>query len=349
MRKGHLAGDTMMKSPTRSSRYINALPKAELHCHIEGAAKPDLVLAQAKLYDVDASPFVNLTHGYLWKDFTSFLAAYDFAASLFRKPEDYIRLSEAHFTSLASQNCIYGEIFASPEHAARIGCSYITLIEAISEGISLAKSATGIEGRIIVTGVRHVGAEAVEEAARLTVKNPHPMVTGFGMAGDERMGRITDFVRAFDIARDGGLELTAHAGEFGGADSVCEALDHLKISRIGHGVRAVEDTDLVKRLAQEQVVLEICPASNIMLNVFPSFDQHSFPALEKAGCVVTLNSDDPPHFHTTLTREYEIAAEHFCYDRENLLRFTKNAINAAFVDGDTRNRLLEKLAMEAVG
>lgn len=323
--------------------HISELPKAELHCHIEGAAKPDLVIAQADHYRVDASTHVDRERGYLWTDFTSFLSSYDFVASLFRTPEDYVRLSEAHFMNLAAQNCIYGEVFASPDHAARIGCSYVALIEAIAEGINLAKAASGIEGRIIVTGVRHVGVEAVEEAARLSVAHPHPLVTGFGMAGDERSGKMQDFSRAFDIARDGGLGLTVHAGEFGGPQNVRDALDHLKVSRIGHGVRAIEDPDLVKRLADEAIVLEVCPASNIVLEVFPSLENHSFPGLETAGCVMTLNSDDPPHFHTSLTNEYEIAGNDFGYDEKKLLGFTTNAINAAFVDGETRKRLLEKL------
>ncbi len=184
----------------------------------------------------------------------------------------------------------------------------LPLIEAIAEGIYRARQATGIEGRIVVTGVRHVGVEAVEQAARLTVAHPHPLVTGFGMAGDERMGRVQDFKRAFDIARDGGLHLTVHAGEFGGADSVRDALDHLKVSRIGHGVRSIEDPDLVRRLADEAIVLEICPASNVVLEVYRDIASHPFPRLEQAGCVVTLSSDDPPHFHTSLENEYEIAA-----------------------------------------
>ncbi len=326
-----------------NTSHITALPKAELHCHIEGAAKPNLVLAQANRYRVDASAHVDRERGYLWNDFTSFLSSYDFVASLFRAPEDYVRLTQAHFMNLAAQNCIYGEVFASPDHAARIGCSYVVLIDAIAEGINLAKAASGIEGRIIVTGVRHVGVEAVEEAARLSVVHPHPLVTGFGMAGDERSGHMKDYVRAFDIARDGGLGLTVHAGEFGGAQNVRDALDHLKVSRIGHGVRAIEDPDLVKRLADEAIVLEVCPASNIVLEVFTSFKTHSFPLLEAAGCVMTLSSDDPPHFHTSLTREYEIAGSHFGYGADKLLSFTRNAINAAFVDGETRKRLLEKL------
>lgn len=328
---------------------IKELPKAELHCHIEGAAEPELVLAQARKYGVDASHTVNLESGYLWHDFSAFLKAYDFVASLFRTPEDYVLLSESYFKKLASQNAVYGEIFASPDHAARIGCSYNTLIEAIAEGINAARHDTSIEGRIVITGVRHVGPAAVEQAARLAVTNPHPLVTGFGMAGDERMNRPADFTRAFDIARDGGLALTVHAGEFDGAQSVREALDHLKVSRIGHGVRVIEDPDLVKRIVEEGIVLEVCPASNVALKVYDTMKSHPLRRLQEAGVIVTLNSDDPPHFHTSLENEYQIAVDHFGYGQEELLEFTKNAVNAAFVDGDTRKVLLEKCGFDALG
>jgi adenosine deaminase len=322
---------------------IPSIPKAELHCHIEGAASAGLVMQQGERYGVDTSSFVDPARGYIWTDFTSFLDAYDRAAALFRSADDYTLLAEDHYLGLAAQNCLYAEVFASPDHAARIGCSYTELIEAIATGIRNANTRTGIEGRIIVVGLRHEGPERVEATARLVRDNPHPMVTGFGMAGDERVFRQADFQRAFRIAGEAGLGLTVHAGELCGAESVRDALDHLDVSRIGHGVRAIEDPELVRRLAAEGIVLETCPASNIALNVFSGYANHPFRRLEEAGCRVTLNSDDPPHFHSSLANEYRIAAEEFGYQVQDLERFTRIAIEAAFVDGDTRRRLLEKL------
>lgn len=321
-----------------------AFPKAELHCHIEGAARPGLVLEQARRFGVDASAHVDGEHGYIWNDFTSFLAAYDFAASLFRTPEDYVLLARDHYTGLAQQGCIYAEVFASPDHAEHSGFSYRELIDAIARGIGEAKEETGIEGRIITVGVRHQGVETVEKAARLAAEYPHPLVTGFGMAGDERFGRPADFARAFAIAAEAGLGLTVHAGELCGPQSVREALDALKVTRIGHGVRAIEDAALVERLAAEKIALEVCPASNIALGVYPTFKAHPLARLHEAGCLVTLNSDDPPHFHSSIAREYEIAEAEFGFDRQTLGQMTLNAIEVAFVDGDTRRRLLEKCA-----
>lgn len=316
--------------------------KAELHCHIEGAASPELVIRQAEKYGKDPSPFIR-DGSFVWHDFTSFLAAYDFSADLFRSEDDYVLLADHYLTSLARDGAIYSEVFTSPDHAIRAGLSPQAYTDALGEGMLRAKAKTGIEGRMIVTGVRHVGVEAIEQAARFAARCGHPLVTGFGVAGDERMGDFEDYVRAFEIAREAGLGITIHAGELMGWESVAAALDHIRPSRIGHGVRAIENADLVRRIADEGIVLECCPGSNIALSVFPDFASHPFPVLRDAGCKVTLNSDDPPYFWTSLKREYDIAREHFGMDDKALAAVTKTAIEAAFVDRKTRSDLLSRL------
>ena len=316
--------------------------KAELHCHVEGAASPALVVEQARKYGKPTDDFIR-DGAFVWHDFTSFLAAYDFAADLFRTEDDYARLAEHYLTSLARDGAIYSEVFTSPDHAIKAGLSPQAYTDALGEGMARAKAKTGIEGRMIVTGVRHFGVESVEAAARFAARCGHPLVTGFGMAGEERFGDVEDYVRAFEIAREAGLGITVHAGELSGWESVASALDHFRPSRIGHGVRAIENPDLVKRIAAEGVVLEVCPVSNVALGVFPSFADHPFPALRAAGCKVTLNSDDPPYFRTSLKREYEVAAEHFGLDAKQLLAVTRTAVQAAFVDRKTRSSLLARL------
>ena len=315
---------------------------AEIHCHVEGAADPGLVLEQARKYGKDASPYIR-DGCFVWHDFTSFLQAYDFAADLFRTEQDYARLTEHYLTSLARDGAVYSEVFTSPDHARRAGLSPAAYTNALGEGMLRARDKTGIEGRMIVTGVRHFGVEAVEAAARFAANCAHPLVTGFGMGGDERQGDMADFVRAFEIAREAGLGITVHAGEFGGWESVAEALDHVRPSRIGHGVRAVENPDLVRRIADEGIVLECCPGSNIALKVFDSFSAHPFPALRAAGCKVTLNSDDPPYFWTSLKNEYDLAAMHFGLSEKALAAVTRTAIEAAFVDRKTKKALLARL------
>jgi adenosine deaminase len=316
--------------------------KAELHCHIEGAAAPDLVVEQARKYNADTTPYIR-DGSFVWHDFTSFLAAYDFSSALFRSEEDYARLTDHYLTSLARDGAIYSEIFTSPDHAGKSGLSPLAYTQALGEGMERARAKTGIEGRMIVTGVRHFGVESVEAAARFAVKCRHPLVTGFGMAGEERFGDVEDYVRAFEIAREAGLGITVHAGELAGWQSVAGALDHIRPARIGHGVRALENPDLVRRIADEGVVLECCPVSNIELKVFDGFADHPFPRLRAAGCKVTLNSDDPPYFWTSLRKEYDVAAEHFGMDDKALAAVTRTALEAAFVDRRTKTALLAKL------
>lgn len=319
------------------------VPKAELHCHVEGAASPELVLRQARKYDADVSAFIR-DGSFVWHDFTSFLAAYDAASSLFRDEEDYARLTETYLTSLAREGAIYSEVFTSPDHALKSGLSPKAYTEALGEGIERAKAKTGIEGRMIVTGVRHFGVESVEAAARFAAKCGHRLVTGFGMAGEERYGEVEDYVRAFEIAREAGLGITVHAGELAGWESVAAALDHIRPARIGHGVRAIENPDLVRRIADAGVVLEVCPVSNVELKVFPSYADHPFPKLRAAGCKVTLSSDDPPYFWTSIGKEYQVAKEHFGLGDKDLVAITRASVEAAFCDRKTKASLLQRLA-----
>lgn len=316
--------------------------KAEIHCHIEGAAAPDLVKAQAAKYGVDVSAFIG-AGGYVWHDFTSFLAAYDATAGLFRTAGDYAALAETYLAGIAAEGAIYAEIFVSPDHAEQSGLGTQAYLDGLGEGVARARAATGIECRMIVVGIRHFGAGAVEAAARLAARRPHPLIYGFGMAGEERFGRVADYVRAFDIARDAGLGITIHAGELSGADSVRDALDLIRPSRIGHGARAIEDPALIERLAASEVVLELCPASNVSLGIFESWAAHPFESLRAAGIRVTLNSDDPPHFHSSIGREYAMAASTWHYSDADLTAFTRTAIEAAFIDDGTRAKLLGQL------
>ncbi|MCJ8517900.1 adenosine deaminase [Pseudorhizobium tarimense] len=319
--------------------------KAEIHCHIEGAAPPALAARQAEKYGIDPSTFLK-DGSYLWSDFSEFLVSYDRVAALFRTDEDYALLTETYLAELASANTIYSEIIVSPDHGDRIGLGADFYLAGISEGIGRAREKTGIEARIIVTGERHFGPERVIAAAEYAARSDNPLVTGFNMAGEERMGRVADYARAFDIAREAGLGLTIHAGEVCGAFSVADALDLVRPSRIGHGVRAIEDADLVARLVDLGTVLEVCPGSNIALKVYPDFEQHPLRRLKESGVRVCLNSDDPPFFHTSLEREYEIASHQMGFHDAEINAMTRTALEAAFVDDDTRTRLLQRFDAE---
>lgn len=319
------------------------LKKAELHCHLEGAAPPALTLDQARKYGVDPDTFMDGDR-YAWTDFSEFIKAYDKVAGLFRTEDDYALLTETYLRELASAGTIYSELIISPDHGDRIGLGADNYLAGITAGIERAKADTGIEVRILVTGERHFGPESVIAAAEYAARSTNSLITGFNMAGEERMGRVADYARAFDIAREAGLGLTIHAGEVCGAFSVADALDLVKPDRIGHGVRAIEDAELVRRLADLGTVLEVCPGSNIALSVYPDFQSHPLRKLRDAGVRVCINSDDPPFFHTSLAREYELAATEFGFSNAEIDAMTRTAIEAAFVDEKTRQALLAKLA-----
>ncbi len=317
--------------------------KAELHCHIEGAAAPALTRRMAARHGVTLGEVFD-DGGYRWHDFASFLDTYGRVSSVFRTRDDYRELARDYFSSIAAEGAIYGEVFVAPDIAADSGLSYDDYIGGLGEGIAAAEKATSIVGRMIVIAVRHLGPERATAMAETVAANPHPLVTGFGLAGDETMFHPRDFAPAFRIAGAAGLGLTAHAGELAGPDSVKAALDHLGVKRLGHGVRAIEDPALVRRIVDERVVLELCPSSNVALKLYPDIARHPFRRLMEAGCRVTINSDDPPYFHTTLGGEYDALARDQGLDDGALATATRTAIEAAFVDDATRARLLAPLS-----
>lgn len=320
------------------------IPLAELHCHLEGAAGPALVrrLAARNGVLLPATIFAGEAR-FAFADFADFLRVYDLAAGCIRAPEDYYDVTLAYLAACAGEGAVYVELMSSPDHAAAAGMTYADHLEGIVAAIAEARRAHGIVGRVIVTCVRHFGPERAVEVARQAVADPHPLVVGFGMGGDESAYSAADFAPAFQLAHDAGLPCTVHAGEFGGPESVRAALAALPVSRLGHGVRAVEDPELVRMLADRGVTLEVCPTSNVAIGVYGGYGEHPFRALRDAGCRVTLNSDDPPYFGTTIGREYRLAADEFGLSDADLAGVTRTAITAGFADAATKAGLLARL------
>lgn len=312
---------------------MRALPKVELHLHLEGAAPPDFVRRLAAEKGRDLSGLFRPDGSYAWSDFADFLARYERACSVLQTPEDYRRLTEAVLARSAADGVVYTEIFVAPDLLP----DWAECLAAIREG---AAAVPGIELGLIAIAIRHFGTERAEAAARLAARGG---VEGFGMAGEERHGTVADYARAFAIAGDAGLGLTVHAGEMAGASSVRAALDALPVTRIGHGVRAAEDPDLVRRLAEEGVVLEVCPGSNLALGLYPSLDRHPIAALRAAGVAVTVSTDDPPWWHTDMVAEYRGLAAAFGWTPADFRAINETALAAAFCDAATRGRIRERL------
>jgi adenosine deaminase len=319
-------------------------PKIELHLHLEGAAPPALIRAIAAEKHVDLGGIFTADGSYAFRDFAHFLTVYEAATSVLTTPEDYARLTRAVCEELAGHGVIYAETFLSPDFCGGgdVG-AWRDYLAAIGEAADKAHAAGGPILKGIVTCIRHFGPERAKAPALCAAETAGDMVVGFGIAGNELTGAPKDYAWAFDCAREAGLRLTAHAGEWRGAESVRDAVRDLGVERIGHGVRAIEDPALVDSLAENGIVLEVCPGSNVALGVYPSLAAHPIEKLRARGVPVTVSTDDPPFFHTTMSLEYDRLAETFGWDAGDFDELNRTAARAAFCDEATREILLKRL------
>jgi adenosine deaminase len=325
-----------------------AVPKAELHVHLEGAAPPALMRRIARRNGLDVpAELIGDGDRYAWTGFLHFLELYDLSVGLLRTVQDYRDLVHEYLVACAAEGAVYVELTASPDHAAHAGLSDEEHVFALARGIDDARLETGIEARVVMTCVRNYGTDRAEEVARRTVAVPHPYVVGFGIAGDEAGFPPAAFTRAFAIAHDAGLGCTAHAGEWGGPESIRGALELPGVTRIGHGVRAVEDPALVAELAERGTVLEVCPTSNVVLGVFPSWEAHPLRRLFDAGVRVTLGSDDPPYWGASIGGEYALAQRTFGFSDAELRRVTETAIEASFAEDAVKSTVLGRIGRAA--
>jgi adenosine deaminase len=318
-----------------------ALPKVELHLHLEGAAPPAFIRTLAAEKGVALPGVFDARGGYAWADFAGFLRTYEAACSVLTTPEDYARLTAAVLAKSAADGVVYAEIFLAPDLCG--GGDPGAWPDYLAAIIAGAMATDAIEARFIPVAIRHFGPERAEAAARRVAATPSPSVTGFGLAGEERHGHPADFARAFAIAAEAGLGLTVHAGEVAGPASVRAALDALPVTRIGHGVRAAEDPELVRRIAAEGLTLETCPGSNLALGLYPDWAAHPVAALREAGVKVTVSTDDPPYFRTDLVREYAALADAFGWGEADFRDLNLTAAEAAFCDPATRAALVARL------
>jgi adenosine deaminase len=244
----------------------------------------------------------------------------------------------------ASHGVVYSETFLSPDFCGGgdVG-AWREYLHAIQEAAAEADRDLGITLKGIITCIRHFGPEQAKTAAKCAAETKGDFITGFGMAGAEMVGRPGDYSYSFDMAREAGLRLTCHAGEWGGPDMVADTIRDLKVERIGHGINAIHDLALVDEIAEKGVVLEVCPGSNVFLNAVKSWRDHPIERLKERGVKVTVSTDDPPFFNTTMTKEFNALAETFGWDEETLRALNTTALDAAFCDAATKEIIAKRL------
>lgn len=320
--------------------------KIEIHLHHEGAAPPDFIRRLAAEKKVDLSKVFDAHGGYKFSSFTEFLRTYEAACTVLQTPQDFYHLTLAILEESASHGVIYTETFLAPDFCGNSDvAAWRDYLAAIQEAAIHAEEKFGITMRGVATCVRHLGPEQAKKSGRCAAETAGDFLTGFGMGGDESVGHQGDYAYAFDMAREAGLRLTTHAGEWGGPKSIREAIDDLKVERIGHGVQCIKDPALIDEIKARQITLEVCPGSNVALgvDVSPTWSDHPIKALFDASVSVTVSTDDPPFFHTDLTREYDMLAGTFGWGAAEFCVINENAIDAAFCDHETKSNLREKV------
>ena len=338
-----------MGERTAYTDFIAGLPKAELHVHHVGSARPETVARLAERHPDSGVPqgIEALRDFYTFSDFAHFIDVYLAVVSLLRTPEDIHLLTYEVAEGLAAQQVRYAELTMTPFTSVRMGIA----IEAYTEAIEDARRAAERDFGIILRWIYDIPGEAGLGSADATVgyaldHGPESLV-GFGLGGPE-VPR-PQFKPHFDRARAAGLRSLPHAGESTDAQSVWDALDLLGAERIGHGIGAVDDPHLVERLVSEGIPLEVCPTSNVATRCVERLEDHPLRALRDAGVVITINSDDPPMFGTTLNREYGIAGDLLDLDEAGLAALATTAVDVSCAPEDVKRRVRGEISAYAGG
>uniref|UniRef100_UPI0040472605 adenosine deaminase n=1 Tax=Yoonia sp. TaxID=2212373 RepID=UPI0040472605 len=323
---------------------LQTMPKVELHLHFEGAAPPKFIAGLAREKNIDIAKIFDENGDYAYQGFDEFLNTYEAACTPLQSPQDFYRLTLAVLEETAKHGVVYAETFVSPDFCGGGDLdAWREYLDAISRAAHEAERDMGITLRGIITAIRHFGPEQAKTAARCAAETKGDFIVGFGMAGAEMAGRPKDYAYCFDMAREAGLPLTCHAGEWGGPDMVSDTIRDLGVSRIGHGINAVHDPKLLAEIAEKGIVLEVCPGSNVALGAVPEWASHPIEKLRDAGVQITVSTDDPPFFHTTMTHEYDMLAKTFGWGADDFAVLNQTALRAAYCDEATRAKIAKKL------
>jgi adenosine deaminase len=322
--------------------FIRRMPKAEIHLHLEGSVQPATLLQLARRNGVQppAETEQGLREFFRFDDFPHFIQAYIAVCSCLRTPHDFETIVLDLGSEAAAQNIRYLEVHFNPEtNVRKRGLDFHAMLDGMNRGRAEAKRRWDIEMRWIADGVRDSETSPFSVTQTVDWIAPLPAEAGvvaLGLGGNEVGHPPAPFAADFARARRAGLHTVAHAGETTGHSTVCDTLDLLGAERIGHGIGAATNRDLVERLAFQRVPLEVCPTSNLCTGVVATIDEHPFKAFDDAGVLVTVNSDDPPFFGTTLTDEFRLLARTWGYDADGLQRIALNAVEAAFLSDEDR-------------
>ena len=324
---------------TDLSLFIAGLPKAELHLHIEGSLEPEQMFEFARRNRVDL-PFDSVEEikaAYDFSNLQDFLDIYYAGADVLRTEDDFRDMALAYFRRAAADSVRHAEIFFDPQTHTDRGIPFQVVADGLLAGMDQAERELGVTSKLILCFLRHLD----EDAAFATLKAAEPWldrIEGVGLDSSEVGHPPSKFERVFTAAGALGLKRVAHAGEEGPPEYVWEALDLLKIDRMDHGNRSLEDPALIRRLAAEGMTLTVCPLSNHKLCVIDDLTKHPVPEMLKQGLHVTLNSDDPAYFGGYVNRNYEAMAEHAGVTREQLIQIAKNSFEGSFLPDEDKAR-----------
>jgi aminodeoxyfutalosine deaminase len=329
----------------RPPMAIDALPKAEVHLHLEGSIRPDTALKLAARHGVVLTP-EEVAARYNFSNFNGFLETFKWVTSFLRTPDDYALITRQLCEELVRQNVVYAELTISAGVILRRMQNLEATVAAIRDATHSVPFAR-LRTAFILDAARQFGPDPAKEVARWAAKMQALGVVAFGMGGDELAYPTINFRPAFDLARQDGLHIVCHAGEIGGPDSVREAIELLGAERIGHGIAVMRDPTFADTLAMRRVVLEICPTSNLCTGalarqvekVGASLRDHPLPDFIKRGIAVTLSTDDPGMFHTDLLTEYSNVAS-LGVTTPQLVRLMEQSFHAAFLPPEDKRKYL---------
>jgi len=329
--------------------FIQSMPKVELHVHLEGSIRPETFLKLAQRHGIvlPADTVQGLRLWYTFTDFDHFIEIYSNICKCIRTPEDVELVAREFLAGQAAQNVVYSEVTYTPySQYLASGLAFDEQLEAINRARQWAAKELDVHMGLVLDISRQLRPDEGLVTAEWAVQGMNDGVVALGLGGPEAGNPPEKFVAAFDLARSAGLHSVPHAGEISGPESIWGALRVLKAERIGHGVNCLQDPLLVDELRRWQIPLEVCPTSNVCLKVVPDFASHPLPRLLAEGLLVTLNSDDPPMFNTTLTDEYLKAAAVFRFDVVTIEKLVFNALKVSFFPAEQKIALEKRFRAE---